>query len=120
MLIFVALATLLATCTAWTVRNDTDWTANCPQNPYGKGKSAEDCADQCQKRQDCAAVSWNGPRSAAADSFCNFKCSTDGHRKKTGEEGVVVRLGKNFCKNPPPTPPRLQYTPTPFERHFAG
>ena len=75
--IFVAVATLIASCAAgWTVRNDTDWTSNCRQNPYGKGKSAVDCADQCQKRADCAAVSWNGPRSAAADSFCNFKCST--------------------------------------------
>jgi hypothetical protein len=85
---------------AWNVLNDTDFPHNC-QNPYHPGASVEDCAEQCQKRSDCAAVSWNGPKK---DKGCNFKCSTEGPTKLVGEQAIVVRADKSFCGQPPPPP----------------
>lgn len=108
---------MLVLCTstfaAWTLLNDTDWPRqNCKTSPYGKGKSASDCADQCQKRLDCVAVSWNSPTSSPKDSACNFKCHAEGQHTDKGEVGVVVRPGKNLCNEPPPAPtPKPAPTP---------
>ena len=68
--IFIVLA---ATAGAWTVLQDTDF----PGNDRGSthAGSAEECADACAKRFDCAAVSWNGPASSYHDGNCNFKCA---------------------------------------------
>ena len=77
----------LSTATNWTVLEDTDFLGgNCPHNPFGPGKSVEDCADQCAARNDCVAVSWNGPNSPIHDLNCNFKCVTIGKRKDVGEQ----------------------------------
>ena len=117
-----ALLVLAGACLAhsWTVLPDTDWSDDCGGDPYGKGKDASDCADQCQARRDCAAVSWNGPDSDPHDGACNFKCDLKGKTEVEGEEGVIVRKGyhgfnlrsvpsrrglrANLCNVPPPAP----------------
>jgi trehalose/maltose hydrolase-like predicted phosphorylase len=48
------------------------------------------------------AISWNGPNSKAKDNYCNFKCSSAGQIKSTGEDGVLVRPGEKLCHLPPP------------------
>ena len=83
LLLLVCLAT--RPITAWEVLHDTDFPGNTPHAPYGPGKSAEDCADQCQARDDCVAISWNGPDSPIHDNMCNFKCTTLGRHTDKGE-----------------------------------
>ena len=89
----------------WKVLNNTDWPHDDPDpQPYHKAYSASACADLCLLKPNCVAVSWNAPPS---DSVCNFKCGSNEQRTSHGEQGVIVRSGKNFCSQPapPPTPP---------------
>ena len=88
----------------WTLLNDTDWSHTDCQDPNPPGKSAEDCANQCFKRQDCVATSFNGPESGSKDGRCNFKCNALAKVFLKGEIGVVVRPGQNLCSRGPPTP----------------
>jgi hypothetical protein len=89
--------------TDWKVIPDTDFKNNGggPLSPAVRGASAGECADACQRLPGCVAVVWN----AGSDHGCNFKCNTKGQLKKTGEEAVVVRPGKDFCHRPAPPPP---------------
>lgn len=73
------------------VLSDIDWPKNCI-DARRAGSSAEDCARQCYDRFDCVAVGW-----ISTEGNCYFKCSTDGQRSATGEQGVVVRPGENRC-----------------------
>jgi len=79
----------------WDILQDTDFPGNTKTEPYGPGTSASDCADQCAARDDCVAVSWNGPNSHYHDNMCNFKCTTLGQHKNSGEE-VFCLLSKEF------------------------
>ena len=98
----VASATLAA-ATDFKILPDTDFSniGGGPASPAVKGKSGVDCANSCLKLPGCAAVVWN----SGGDHGCNFKCNAEGKLTKKGEEAVIVRPGKDFCKNPPPPKP---------------
>ena len=72
--------------------------------PYAPGKSAVDCAEQCAKRADCVAISWNAPASPIHDGNCNFKCRVGLIAHDPGEQAVIVKKGLNLCNQPAPAP----------------
>lgn len=93
----------------WAVIPNADWPHNGggPLAPAVVCDSAECCADHCLKNKGCAAVSWNAKKQdgSVGDHGCNFKCTDAGQNITPGEQGVVVRPGKNFCLPSPPPPP---------------
>eukprot|EP01043_Picozoa_sp_COSAG02_P019818 COSAG02_NODE_965_length_15584_cov_21.604312_10_plen_368_part_00 len=93
----------------WTVIPNTDWPYNGggPPAPSIVCDSAECCANHCLKNTRCAATSWNWKKQdgSVGDHACNFKCTDAGQNTTPGEQGVVVRKGKNFCAPKPPAPP---------------
>eukprot|EP00937_MAST-01D_sp_MAST-1D-sp2_P003242 g3242.t1 len=115
----VGLLGVIAGGQAWTVLQDTDFRGN-DRGSQGAG-SAEECADACAKRYDCAAVSWNGPSSQYHDGNCNFKCAGILRSHAKGEQAVVVHPLKNLCHAPSPPPTPLPPPPCPpdWRRRFA-
>ena len=103
----------------WTVIANADWPHNGggPPAPAVVCDSAECCADHCLKNAGCAAVSWNWKKQdgSVGDHGCNFKCTDAGQNTTPGEQGVVVRKGKNFCRNNPPGPPPPPPPPPPVQ-----
>lgn len=74
---------------------------------YGKGTSVQDCADQCSKKANCVAISFNAPTSPIHDGNCNFKCFVDKIVEDKGEQAIILRNETNLCKVPPPPPPPI-------------
>eukprot|EP00041_Stephanoeca_diplocostata_P009558 m.148036 g.148036 ORF g.148036 m.148036 type:complete len:892 (+) comp17789_c0_seq1:131-2806(+) len=90
----------------YSVLENTDVNDNSRWNiGYGKGTSAQDCANQCNNMQNCVAISFNGPASPIHDSNCNFKCYVEKLVQDKGEQTIVLRNGTNLCTVPPPPPP---------------
>jgi hypothetical protein len=67
---------LYGPCQAWNVLNNTGFVdgGKCGGDFNPLGKSIEHCADLCNARPDCAAVTFNAPGSRTGDLHCNFKC----------------------------------------------
>ena len=79
------------------------------------GRSALDCAQQCDAMAGCVAVVWNGPASTIHDGMCGFKCVATGRRDDPGEQAVIVRPNEDRCHSPPPPPPPPPLVPIPAE-----